>query len=82
MKPLELEFAFAGHWLRQIWRKEHVAVYERSLSKEKPAHELELIIVRIKGESRTPSGDIVPQREAYPSASEWGTYGWSPSSWT
>ena len=77
MKAIETEFGFAGHRLRQIWRKEHVAVYERSRDKTKPPHELELIIIRIEPESRTPTGSIVPEREAYPSSSLWGLYGWS-----
>jgi hypothetical protein len=66
MKAIETEFGFAGHRLRQIWRKEHVAVYERSLDKTKPPHELELIIIRIEPESQTPTGSIVPE-----------LYGWS-----
>jgi hypothetical protein len=77
MRPLELEFVYAGHWLRQIWRKDHVAVYERSLDKDKPAHELELVIIRVQAEGRTPTGSIIPEREAYPSSSQWGSFGWS-----
>jgi hypothetical protein len=77
MKALETEFSFSGHWLRQIWRKNDVAVYERSLDKENPAHELELVIIRVKPEAKLPTGETVPEREAYPSSSEWGRYGWS-----
>jgi hypothetical protein len=77
MRSLELEFVYAGHWLAQIWRKDHVAVYERSLDKDKPAHDLELVIIRVEAESRTPTGSIVPEREAYPRSSQWGTFGWS-----
>jgi hypothetical protein len=77
MKPLETELGYAGHWLRQIWRQGDVAVYERSLKKDKPPHELELVIVKIEQEGKTPTGSIVPAREAYPRPSKWGQFGWS-----
>lgn len=75
-KPLERELTYAGHLLRQIWRQGDVAVYERSLPKKEP-HELELICIAIKTAGVTPTGALVPEREAYPSPSEWGTLGWS-----
>jgi hypothetical protein len=77
IRSLPIGFEYAGHTLRQVWRKDHVAIFERSLTPGKPAHEFELVIIRIKAESRTPTGEIVPRREAYPSASEWGSSCWS-----
>ncbi|SRR6266481_941814 len=77
MRLLETHFPYEGHYLKQIWRGSDVAVFERSLSPEHPAHEFELILIRIKPEGKTPTGSIVPEREAYPSSSEWGRYAWS-----
>src|SRR5271166_5310794 len=76
MRTLETELSFVGHRLRQIWRKADVAIYERSFPGKKP-HELELISIKIKHEGMTPTGSMVPEREAYPSPKEWGMYGWS-----
>ena len=77
IKSLETEFIFHGHHLRQLWRRDHVAVFARSFKPELPPHELELIVIRIKPGGITSWGSIAPEREAYPSSSEWGTYGWS-----
>ena len=46
---------------------------------DKAPHEYEVIIVRLKPEKIFPSGECSPARYAYPSSSEWGTYGWSIS---
>jgi hypothetical protein len=77
MKLLDTEFEYTGHTLRQIWREHDVAVFERSRSPKHEPHELELVIIKIEPEGKTPTGSIVPEREAYPSASRWGTLGWS-----
>lgn len=77
MRTLETEFTFHGHLLKQIWRRGYVAIYERSRNAKKPPHELELIIVRVKPETKMFGGVIVPEHEAYPSASEWGRIAWS-----
>lgn len=39
----ELEFNSHGHFLRQIWRQEDIAIYERSRAKDNESHELELV---------------------------------------
>jgi hypothetical protein len=77
MQPIETELSYAGHFLRQIWRQGDVAVYERSLFKNAEPHELELITIVIQPEGKTPTGSTVPEREAYPSASQWGKLAWS-----
>jgi hypothetical protein len=74
---VKTEFTFHGHYLRQVWRKQDVAVYERSLSKDRPAHEFEVVIIRTHKESVMPSGVIIPAGESYPSCGQWGQYGWS-----
>ena|ERR1700746_357665 len=77
MQPIETEFSYAGHLLRQIWRQGDVALYERSLSKNAEPHELELVIVKIRPDHVMPNGKLVTAHEAYPQPSEWGTSAWS-----
>jgi hypothetical protein len=54
-----------------------VAVYERSLDVQSEPHELEIVLIRVVPEKVMPDGARVPEREAYPTPSEWGRYGWS-----
>jgi hypothetical protein len=75
--PIRTEFGAHGHWLRQIWRQGDVALYERALSKDKPAHELELVVIKIAKEKLMPNGKLVAAHEVYPSDSDWGRSGWS-----
>jgi hypothetical protein len=74
---IETEFGYAGHWLKQIWRQGDVAVYERSVRKDRAPHELELVIIKMRPERFMPNGDFVAVHEAYSQPSEWGTSGWS-----
>jgi hypothetical protein len=74
--PIRLEFGAHGHWLRHIWRDGDIALYERSRTKEKPPHELEMVVIRIRPE-RLIFGKLTVAHEAYPTDEEWGHYGWS-----
>src|SRR5262249_16994675 len=75
--PLRTEFGAHGHWLKQIWREGDVAVFERSVSRDKAPHELELVVIRVAQEKLVPDGSLVAAHEYYPSDSAWGHYGWS-----
>jgi hypothetical protein len=77
IEPLATEFRAYGHTLRQIFRKGDVAVYARSLTPDKPPHELELIIIKIEPEKVMPKGKKIPAHERYPNPAKWGTVGWS-----
>ena len=77
MKLLETQINFAGHSLCQIWRKNDVAVYARSLKPDAQPHELELIFVQIKPDKTWADGRVTPEHEAFPSSSEWGSKGFS-----
>jgi hypothetical protein len=74
--PLLSTLRYAGHVLTQVLREKSIAIYARSRPNREP-HELELVVIRVKPESRLPNGTVVPEREAYPSNSEWGQFGWS-----
>ena len=77
MKTLETESNYAGHHLKQIWRKADVAVYARSLTPEKEPHELELIFIQSRPDQIMPSGQMTEAHEAFPSPSAWGISGFS-----
>jgi hypothetical protein len=66
----------AGHDLQQVWRKDNVAVFARSIP-GRPPHEHEVVIIGLRSEGTLPDGTRVPARYAYPQSSEWGKYGWS-----
>src|SRR6202035_1449675 len=62
--------------LKQVFRENSIAIYARALPNREP-HEFELVVIRQKPAATMPNGTTVPEREAYPSNSEWGRGGWS-----
>jgi hypothetical protein len=76
IRPLAVRNRVAGHDLNEIWRRENVAVFARSIP-GRPPHDYEVIIVRVAPAKVAPSGAVVPRREAYPSSDRWGKLGWS-----
>jgi hypothetical protein len=76
LEPLASEFRFAGHTLKQVFRENSIAIYARARPNSEP-HELELVVIRQKKAGILPNGAVIPEREAYPSSSEWGTWAWS-----
>jgi hypothetical protein len=72
LKALPLSFKRDGFFYRQIWRQKDIALYQYGL---RPAYEL--VIIRIQEEHFLPNGALIARREAYPSSSQWGKYGWS-----
>jgi hypothetical protein len=75
-RPLAQRDSVAGHNLQQLWRKDNVAVFARSIP-GRPPHEHEVVIIRLRAETTLPDGTRVPAHYAYPSSSEWGRFGWS-----
>jgi hypothetical protein len=76
LEPLCSELRYAGHTLQQVFREKSIAIYARALPDREP-HEFELVAIQRRPESTTPSGTQVPEREGYPSNSEWGKCAWS-----
>jgi hypothetical protein len=76
LEPVASELRYAGHTLTQVFREKRIAIYARAMPDREP-HELELVAIRQRPEATLPNGAIVPEREAYPSNSEWGRYAWS-----
>jgi hypothetical protein len=54
-------------------REGNLAIFERS-KPDQPWPEFEVIVIRIKGEHRFPSGTLFEGGELYPSTAEFGTY--------
>ena len=75
MKTLSMEIPHDGQILHQIWRKGRIAVYAR------PMGNLELIFIREVSSKILPGGTVLPDREVYPSPSEWGKLAWSFDCW-
>ena len=76
MNPSLPSCGFAGHTLQQVFREKSIAIYARSRPDREP-HEFELVVIRDKPAAIMPNGITVPEREAYPSNSEWGRWAWS-----
>jgi hypothetical protein len=53
-----------------------IAIYTRGRPNSEP-HEFELVVIRQKKAGILPNGAVIPEREAYPSNSEWGKWAWS-----
>lgn len=76
LESVASELRYAGHTLKQVFRENSIAIYARALPDREP-HELELVVIRQKPAATMPNGTVVPEREAYPSNSEWGRWAWS-----
>jgi hypothetical protein len=76
LEPVAVELAYGGHTLKQVFRLNSIAIYERARSNSEP-HEFELVVIREKKASTLPNGVIIPERLAYASPAEWGRWAWS-----
>lgn len=76
LEPVSSELRYAGHTLKRVFRENSIAIYARARPNREP-HEFELVVIRQKPAATMPNGTTVPEREAYPSNSEWGRWGWS-----
>lgn len=71
---LETKFKHGGFDYRQLQREGNVALFEQA--KGGAVVSYEVVIVRVKPASSI-QGRIIPEREAYPSNEEWGTFAWT-----
>ena len=73
--PIEKEFRKYGDDFKQEFRDGEYAIYSRtSEGREKPSYEV--IILRPQKETVS-FGRVFPAKEAYPTSSQWGTFGWT-----
>jgi len=71
-EALRFPFTARGYLHTLLAREGRVCLVERGQG----AH-YEVVILRARPPARCPSGTLLPAREAYPSTSDWGEYGWS-----
>ena len=56
---------------------EYATIYEQQHTENPKVIRYEVIRIRVKRATQTPSGTLVPEREAYPSSGEWGQWAWT-----
>jgi hypothetical protein len=78
MKPLPLEFTHHGRTLKQLARSATVAIYEL-VGSQGLTYGSELLRIKRKPEQLLFS-KVLPEREVYPSDSEFGRIAWSYNS--
>lgn len=71
-RQLATTLAINGATYRQIERAGQIAIFEGPQTGM-----FEVIVIQVKPPGICPSGSIVPLREVYPVAEQWGTYGWT-----
>src|ERR1700733_9926179 len=75
MKPLSTHLSHGGRKLKQVQRSATVAIYEL-FSSQGLSYGFEVIRIKIKKEQLV-FGTVQPEREAYPSDSDFGRLAWS-----
>ena len=76
MEPARTIFADQTFRYTQLVRSGMVALYEQQ-HKQGGSPRFEVVILRHMPAKTYPNGVVLPEREAYPSTREWGTYGWT-----
>ena len=69
---LRTTFTRDGFSYKQIWRDGDVAVYEYNSR----GGSFEVVVILVEGE-RVKFAKLTPAHEVYPTATQWGTHGWS-----
>jgi hypothetical protein len=69
---LRTSFSRDGFSYRQVWRDGDVAVFQY----DSRGGSFEVVTIVVEPE-RVKFGKLTPAHEVYPTASQWGTYGWS-----
>lgn len=77
MKTLPIEFTAHKSTFKMLSRVGDTALYERS--SKAGNKEWEVVKIRIKKEQTIGEYEY-PEQEQYPSASQWGVYGWTSMS--
>ncbi len=77
MEKLPATYSKYGYEYTQVRRDDSIAVY--SFRDEDSKRDLGFEVFRIKHQKETvmPGGGVIPEKEAVPSASLWGQYGYT-----
>ena len=77
MQPLVTQFAKGNYRYRQVWRQGDIAIFEQQHKENPQVIRYEVVKIRVVPPTTTPGGTTLPEREAYPSSSSWGLYGFT-----
>ena len=74
MESLPTRFTHRNVLYTQLKRYNNLAIYEQHIGK---AHRYEVVLIQYRPTYTFPNGITVEAHEAYPSSSQWGTYGFT-----
>jgi hypothetical protein len=77
MQPIDTSFADRRYTYTQLERQGDIAIYEQRHKENPTVVRYEVVRIRVRPAGVLPDGRPVPERESYPSSSEWGRYGFT-----
>jgi len=77
MTPVETTFTDRSYRYTQLKRQGDIAIYQQQHKAHAAVIRYEVVRIRPRPATTLPSGVLLPEREAYPSSSAWGTDGWT-----
>jgi hypothetical protein len=77
MQPIDTAFDEGRFRYTQLERHGDIAIYRQEHKENSKAVRFEVIRIRVQPEHTWPSGQVTPEREAYPGASSWGRLGFT-----
>jgi hypothetical protein len=77
MQPIDTAFDEGRFHYTQLERHGDIAIYEQQHKENPKVVRFEVIRIRVQPEHTWPSGQVTPEREAYPGASVWGRLGFT-----
>jgi hypothetical protein len=77
MQPIDTTFEEGRFRYTQLERHGDIAIYRQEHKESAKAVRFEVIRIRVQPEHTWPSGQVSPEREAYPGASVWGRLGFT-----
>ena len=76
MQTVQMTFDLGNYRHTQIYRDGMWAIYEQQ-HKAADVRRYEVVRLRVVPPTTWPNGTTSPEREIYPSSSEWGRMGWT-----
>ena len=77
MQPIDTAFDEGRFHYTQLERHGDIAIYRQEHKENAKVVRFEVIRIRVQPEHTWPSGQVTPEREAYPGASSWGRLGFT-----
>ena len=77
MRPLDTSFTDRSYTYTQVEREGDLAIFQQQHKENPQVIRYEVVRIRRRAAQTLLDGTTVPDREAYPSSSSWGIYGWT-----